>query len=129
ENIEAIYVFPLPSEAAVTDMEIKVGSRIIRSVVKEREEAKSDYENARNTGHRAALLEQQRPNVFTASVANIRPGKKIMVRIRYTQQLNYDDGGFRLSFPMVVAPRYTPPKTLARQVAGTETDAPLITPP
>ena len=59
ENIEAIYIFPLPSEAAVTDMEIKVGSRIIRSVVKEREEAKSDYENARNTGHRAALLEQQ----------------------------------------------------------------------
>ena len=108
ERIEAIYVFPLPSDAAVHDMEIQIGTRTIRSVVKRREEAKEIYEQAKQAGQRTALLEQERPNIFTASVANIDPGDEIRVRIHYQQHLAYDGGGYRLRFPMVVAPRYIP---------------------
>jgi Ca-activated chloride channel homolog len=129
EKIEALYIFPLPSESAVDDMEINIGNRIIRSVVREREQARREYENARNNGYRAALLEQQRPNVFTTTVANIEPSKNITVRIHYIQRLDYDDGGFRLTFPMVTAPRYTPAGTLAKQIRAESIDVPLITPP
>src|SRR5262249_6756268 len=108
ERIEAEYIFPLPSEAAVDGMEITIGKRIIRGLVKEREEAKQIYQEARDNGKRAALLEEERPNIFTASVANISPGKNIRVRIHYIERLNYDDGGFRIVYPMVVAPRYIP---------------------
>jgi Ca-activated chloride channel homolog len=109
--IEAVYVFPLPHDAAVYDMEIKVGNRVIRSVVKERAEAKRTYEAAKSAGKRAALLEQERPNVFTASVANIMPGDRIDVRLRYVEPLKWEDGRVRLVFPMTVGPRYIPGTT------------------
>ena len=108
EPIEAVYVFPLPHDAAVYDMEIRVGNRVIHSVIKEREEAKQTYEKAKSEGKRAALLEQERPNIFTASVANIMPGDKVDVRMRYVQPLSWEDGKVRLVFPMVVGPRYIP---------------------
>jgi Ca-activated chloride channel homolog len=136
EKIEAVYIFPLPAESAVDDMEIKVGGRTIRGVIKEREEARRDYEQALNMGQQAALLEQERPNIFTSSVANIEPGVEIVVRIHYTERLSYDDGGFRLVFPMVVAPRYNPGTPLSVQktdavVPDTRSvpDASKITPP
>src|SRR2546423_11746357 len=100
--IEAVYVFPLPHDAAVYDMEIHVGNRVIRSVIKEREEAKKTYEKAKSEGKRAALLEEERPNIFTASVANIMPGDRIDVRLRYVEPLRWDEGRMRLEFPMVV---------------------------
>lgn len=106
--IEAIYVFPLPHDAAVYDMEIRIGNRVIKSVVREREEAKRVYTQARSEGKRAALLEQERPNIFTASVANIMPGDHIDVRMRYVQPLHWEAGKMRLVFPMVVGPRYIP---------------------
>jgi Ca-activated chloride channel family protein len=74
DKIEAVYVFPLPQNAAVDDMTMQVGARTIRGVIKEREEARKIYEAARQQGHVAALLDQERPNIFTQSVTNIEPG-------------------------------------------------------
>src|SRR5690348_16487211 len=79
--IEAVYVFPLPHDAAVYDMEIRIGNRVIHSKIREREEAKRTYEAAKSSGKRTALLEQERPNIFTASIANIMPGDRIDVRL------------------------------------------------
>ena len=77
EPIEAVYVFPLPHDAAVYDMEIRIGNRVIRSVIREREEAKRTYEAAKSEGKRAALVEEERPNIFTASVANLMPSDHV----------------------------------------------------
>ncbi|MEW6732009.1 MAG: marine proteobacterial sortase target protein [Acidobacteriota bacterium] len=129
ETIEAVYIFPLPSEAAVDDMEIRVGGRTIRGSVKEREEARRTYEQARDAGLRAGLIEQERPNIFTTSVANIPPSGEIVVHIHYTERLNYDNGEFRFSFPMVVAPRYIPGATGRSAAASPVTDATRISPP
>lgn len=108
EPIEAVYIFPLPHDAAVYDMEIQIGSRIIRSTIREREEAKRVYEAAKSEGKRAALVEEERPNIFTTSVANIMPGDHVDVRLRYVEPLRWEDGTMRLVFPMVVGPRYIP---------------------
>jgi len=104
--IEAVYVFPLPHDAAVYDMEIRIGNRIIRSKIREREEARRTYEAAKSAGKRTALVEEERPNIFTASVANIMPGDHIAVHLRYTEPLGWEDNRVRLEFPMVVGPRY-----------------------
>jgi Ca-activated chloride channel family protein len=106
--LEAVYVFPLPDEAAVDDMEIRVGDRIIRGLIKKRQEAKKIYEQAKQEGKTAGLLEQERDNVFTQSLANIKPGEKIDVTIRYTDSLKFEKGNYEFAFPMVVAPRYNP---------------------
>jgi Ca-activated chloride channel homolog len=108
EPIEAVYVFPLPHDAAVYDMEIRIGDRLIKSVIHERDEAKRTYEAAKSEGKRAALVEQERPNIFTASVANLMPGDHIDVRLLYVEPLRWEDGRVRLVFPMVVGPRYIP---------------------
>src|SRR5437899_2758437 len=106
EPIEAVYVFPLPHDAAVYDMEIRIGNRVIRSVIREREEAKRAYEAAKSEGKRAALVEEERPNIFTASVANLMPGDHVDVRLRYVESLRWEESHVRLVFPMVVGPRY-----------------------
>ena len=106
--LEGIYVFPLPENAAVDSLTMRVGERNIVGVIKEREEARETYETAKSEGMRAALLESERPNVFTSSVANIGPGVSVTVAFEYQQKLRYDQGAFRLRFPMVVAPRYHP---------------------
>jgi Ca-activated chloride channel family protein len=106
EPIEAVYVFPLPHDAAVYDMEIRIGNRLIRSVIREREEAKRVYEAAKSEGKRAALVEEERPNIFTMSVANLMPGDHVDVRLRYVEPLRWEDSRVRLVFPMVVGPRY-----------------------
>jgi Ca-activated chloride channel homolog len=106
--IEAVYVFPLPHDAAVYDLEIRIGDRVIRSVIREREEAKRVYEAAKSAGQHTALVEEERPNIFTASVANIMPGDRIDVRLQYVDPLTWNDGKVRLTFPMVIGPRYIP---------------------
>lgn len=125
--LEAVYVFPLPDEAAVDDMEIKVGNRIIRGLIKKREEAKKVFEQAKKEGKTAGLLEQERDNVFTQSLANIKPGEKIDVTIRYTDSLKFEQGNYEFVFPMVVGPRYIPGDAKAGQTAVA--DASKITPP
>lgn len=106
DKIEALYTFPLPRLAAVDDMTMLVGSRTIQAQIKRREEARQIYEQARERGHVASLLEQQRPNVFTQSVANIEPGAKVKVTLRYVDVLKYEEGRYEFSFPMTVGPRY-----------------------
>ncbi len=107
-KIEAVYVFPLPENAAVTDFVMTVGDRRIRGMIREREEARKIYEEAKSQGHVASLLTQERPNVFTQKVANIEPGKKIDVTITYFSPLKYREGEYEFVFPMVVGPRFNP---------------------
>jgi Ca-activated chloride channel family protein len=106
EVIECLYVFPLPELAAVHHMEMRIGPRRIVSVIREREEAKHAYEQARQEGRKAALLDQERPNLFTTSAANINPGETIDVRLEYLQEVAYADGEFSLSFPLTFTPRF-----------------------
>ena len=106
--VEAIYTFPLPQDAAVDDMTIEVGQRTIRGVIKRREEAAAIYEKAIRQGQTAALLNQERPNIFTQSVGNIPPGEAIRVAISFVSRLKYEDGGYEFVFPTVVGPRYIP---------------------
>jgi Ca-activated chloride channel family protein len=105
---EGVYVFPLPEQAAVDHMRMRVGDRSIEGVVQERGEAKRVYEQAKARGRRASLVEQERPNIFTTSVANIPPGAAVSVEIEYQHVLAFDHGQLRLRFPMVVGPRYIP---------------------
>jgi len=104
--IEAVYTFPLPAEAAVDRMRMKVGERVIDGVVRRREEARMIYEAAKNNGQAAALLDQERPNIFTQSVANIMPHATVQIEIGYVETIKYEDGEFEFSFPMTVGPRY-----------------------
>jgi Ca-activated chloride channel homolog len=106
--IEAVYVFPLPENSAVDSMTMKIGERTIRGKIMKRGEAKEVYETAKNNGQTASLLDQERPNIFTQSVANIMPNEKITIEISYVETLKYDDGSYEFVFPMVVAPRYNP---------------------
>ncbi|HEX8501678.1 MAG TPA: VIT domain-containing protein [Pyrinomonadaceae bacterium] len=108
DKIEAVYVFPLPQGAAVDDMTMLVGGRVIRARIMRREEAQAAYRQARARGHVATLLDQERPNIFTQSVANILPGQSVKVTISYVETLRYEAGTYEWSFPMVVAERYTP---------------------
>lgn len=108
EPLEAVYVFPLPDGAAVDDMEIKIGARIVKADIKRREEAQEIYERAKQQGRTAGLLEQERDNIFTQSLANIKPGEQIEVTIRYTDSLKFEGGDYEFVFPMVVGPRYIP---------------------
>ncbi|MBN1426544.1 VWA domain-containing protein [Candidatus Fermentibacteria bacterium] len=109
EKIEAVYVFPLPTTAAVTDFQMIIGDRKIRGVIREREEAQRIYDEAKAMGYRAALLSQERPNVFTQRVANIEPGNDIDVQTTFFMPLAYDDGAYEFVFPTVVGPRFNPP--------------------
>lgn len=109
EKIEAVYVFPLPQNAAINEFLMTIGDRKIRGIIRDREEARKIYDAAKRRGHVASLLTQERPNVFTQKVANIEPGRKIDINIKYFHTLAYDDGWYEYVFPMVVGPRYNPP--------------------
>lgn len=106
EWVNGIYVFPLPENAAVDHMNMIIGERIIEGKIKERKQAKKIYEQAKQQGKKASLIEQQRPNIFTNSVANIGPNEKVSISIQYQQTLSYDQGQFSIRFPMVVGIRY-----------------------
>ena len=108
-KIEAVYMFPLPEKAAVTEFLMVIGDRKIRGILREKEEAREIYEAARSQGYRASLLVQHRPNIFEQKVANIEPGKSIDVDIKYFHALAYNDGWYSFVFPTVVGPRYNPP--------------------
>jgi Ca-activated chloride channel homolog len=108
EWAEGVYVFPLPEDAAVDRMRLRIGERIIEGEIKEKAEARRTYEKARREGRKASLLRQERPNIFTTAVANIAPGEEVVVEIEYQQNLHYDQERFSIRFPLVVAPRYIP---------------------
>ena len=111
---EAIYVFPLPDESAVDRMRMKIGTRVIEGVIKEKQEARKIYAEAKTQGKKASLLSQERPNIFTVALANIAPGEEIGVEIEFQQVVAYRDGIFSLRFPLVVGPRYIPGTPLGR---------------
>jgi len=106
--VEAIYVYPLPEGGAVDTLKMVVGERIIVGDVMERKSAKVVYERARAAGQKATLMEQERPNMFTNSVANIGPGESVLVQIEYQEPVHQSGGVFSLRLPLVVAPRYNP---------------------
>jgi len=106
--VEGVYVFPLSENAAVDTLKIVAGERIIVGEVKEKQEAKIIYEKAKEAGQTAALLEQERPNIFTNSVANIGPHETVVVQIEYQEAIHQSNGTYDLRLPLVVAPRYNP---------------------
>ncbi|MBS1875971.1 MAG: VWA domain-containing protein [Acidobacteria bacterium] len=108
EKIEAIYKFPLPPNSAVDSMTMEIGDRTVIGKIKKREEARRIYDDARRRGQLASLLDQERPNLFTQSVANIAPGATVKIQISYVETLKYEDANYEFSFPMVVGPRYIP---------------------
>jgi Ca-activated chloride channel family protein len=105
--LEAIYVFPASTRAAVYGMKMTIGSRTIEAKIKKRDEARQEYEQARNQGKSASLLEQQRPNVFQMNVANIMPGDEIKVELKYTELIIPEDKVYEFVYPTVVGPRYS----------------------
>ena len=134
---EGVYVFPLPDKAAVDHLTMHVGERVIEGRIKERAEARRTYETAKAEGRKTTLVEQERPNMFTTSVANIGPNEEIVVALEYEETLRYDDGAFRLRFPLAITPRYIPGAAIAAPSEGTGgspptsqvPDADRITPP
>jgi len=124
EKIEAVYMFPLPNDAAVGDMTIQIGDRFIRSKIMERVKAQETYEQARAEGKTAALLEQQRPNIFTQAVANIPANAEIKVIISYTETLKYADGTYEFVFPMTIGERYIPVSKSDDALSSSETGVP-----
>ena len=116
--LNATYVFPLPDEAAVDSMVIQFAERTIQGRIEKREEAQAMYEQAKQRGQTAGLLEQERANIFTQSLANIPAGEQIKVVICYSDQLVYKQGTYEFIFPMVVGPRYIPGNPIAGQSQG-----------
>ena len=106
--LEGIYVFPLPEQSAVDALHMQIGSRVIEGEIKGRSEAQQLYQAAKDNGQKASLVEQERPNIFTNSVANIGPHESIVIRIEYQETVKQDGGVYSLRFPLVVAPRYNP---------------------
>ncbi len=124
EWIEGIYVYPLPDGARVDFLELIVGNRRITGEIRERMQARRDYQHARAQGRRAGLLESERPNLFTTTVANIAPGERVSIRIAYQQNVRFDTGLFSVRLPLVVGPRYI----AAQHMAEEPQDAARITP-
>ena len=136
EWTEGVYVFPLPDKAAVDRMRLHVGDRFIEGEIREKEQAKKEYEQARREGRKTSLVQQQRANLFTTQVANVAPGELVVVEIEYLEDLRYDNGRFQLRFPMTLTPRYIagsplPDRTGNGWAPDTDRvpDASTITPP
>jgi Ca-activated chloride channel homolog len=135
EAVEAVYVFPLPEGAAVDGLSLRVGEREIKGEVREREAAERVFEQAANEGKKASLVSQERPNLFTTSVANIGPGETVRVSIRYQEDVRYDHGTFSVTVPSTVTPRYSPGTAIEGDVPALAmnqprvADAARITPP
>lgn len=135
-KIEAVYTFPLSENSAVDEMTMKIGDRTISGTIKKREEARAIYDQARNDGYVASLLDQERTNIFTQSVANIEPGKEIEITIKYIETLPYESGKYTFAFPTVVGPRFVPGQAVTGGPQGSGfnhntnqvPDASLITP-
>ena len=107
--INATYVFPASTRAAVYGMRMRIGDEVIVAKIKEREQAKQEFERAKKEGKSASLLEQTRPNVFTMGLANLMPGEEVEIELRYTELLIPTDGQYQVVYPTVVGPRYASP--------------------
>src|SRR5262245_51244467 len=113
EALEAVYIFPISGGSAVSNFQMKIGSRTLRGVIEERAEARRQYQKALEEGKRAGLLEQERDDVFTIQVGNLPPNEEVTVEITYSERLPFfENGNTELRLPLVVAPRYIPGNTL-----------------
>jgi len=134
---EGIYVFPLPETAAVDSLVMRIGDRVIEGKIKQRKLARIEYEEASAAGQQATLVNQERPNIFTASVANIAPSASISIEIEYQHKVDVYDSKYSLRLPLVVGPRYVPLKPVLALInnepgvflAPAIEDADRITPP
>jgi Ca-activated chloride channel family protein len=137
EPLEATYIFPLPDRAAVRGFRMQVAGRTVEGVLQEREQARLGFDRAISAGQRAAIAEEERPNVFTLRVGNLMPGEQATVHLELAGPLPYSAGEVTFRFPLVVAPRYIPGIPLSGASVGTGTsvdtdavpDASRITPP
>lgn len=137
EPLEATYIFPLPDRAAVTSLRMEADDRVVDGVLREREQARADYDQAISEGKRASIAEEERPGVFTMRVGNIVPGEQVSMRLTLAGRLSFEDGAVTVRFPLVVAPRYIPGTPLPGTQVGSGTqpdtdqvpDASRITPP
>ncbi len=135
--LEATYIFPLPDRGAVTALRMEAAGRVVDGVLTERAKARADYDAAIAAGQRAAIAEEDRPDVFTMRVGNIVPGERVVISLAITQPLPYEDGELTFRFPLVAAPRYIPGGALDGPSAGSGTapdtdavpDASRISPP
>ncbi|WNG23546.1 VWA domain-containing protein [Cystobacter fuscus] len=134
--IEAVYVFPLPSDATLTAFSLECAGRRVQAVLQEREKAFHTYDDAVAAGHGAALLDQERPNVFTAQVGNLLPGEETRVEVEFLQVLQVEEGSLCWVLPTLVAPRYIPGAPTGDRTShgvaeptGRVPDADRITPP
>jgi Ca-activated chloride channel family protein len=137
QPIEATYIFPLPDRSAVNRFRLRVGERVIEGVIDERGQARQNYEEAIRAGHRAAIAEEERPDVFTVRVGNLMPGQRAEVQIDLVGALAVERNEATFRFPLVVAPRYIPGQPLTGESVGAGVasdtdavpDASRITPP
>jgi Ca-activated chloride channel family protein len=125
---EAVYVFPLPDTAAVDHLDMRIGARRIVGAIRERGAARKAYDEARQSGRKAALVDQERPNLFTTRAAAIGPGEEVAVSIEYQQTLRLADGAFSLAFPLAITPRYVPgtPLAMPLDAGGTSPDTDVV---
>ena len=114
--IEGVYIFPMPESSAVDTLKMVIGGRVIVGEIKERQKAKEIYEQAKAEGKKASLLEQNRPNMFTNSVANIGPRDTVVIQIEYQEAVKQSAGQFSLRVPLVVAPRFNPRPAVVQTV-------------
>ena len=134
--VEGAVRFSLPDKAAVDRMRLHIGERFIEGEIQEKEHAKKTYEQAKASGKKASLVEQQRANLFTTSVANVAPGELVVVEIEYLEDIRYEKGQFSIRFPMTLTPRYISGTALPDRVGSgwapdtdRVPDASRITPP
>ena len=106
--MDGVYVFPLSEKSAVDRLEMHIGERLIVGEIREREAARKVFEQAQQAGKQASLVEQERPNLFTTSVANVPPGETVTVEIGYLESLDYDHDQWSLRIPLTLTPRYVP---------------------
>lgn len=121
-NLEAVHIFPLPEDGAVVEMELRAGDVTVRAECRERAEAVKVFEAAREAGHRAGLLTQERADVHTLRVTNLPPRTEVTVRIVVVEKLECVDGQFRWRFPTVIAPRYLPGQPIGHAGLGVVPD-------
>jgi len=135
---EGVYLYPLPDTAAVDHLRMHIGERVIEGRIAERNDARREYEHAKQEGRKTTLVEQERANLFTTNLANIAPGEEVIVAIEYQQTLTFEAGSFSLRFPLALTPRFVPAARFESMAASLGTkamapgqvhDADRITPP
>ena len=124
--LEARYVFPASTRAAVSGLRLRVGTRVVDAEIREKQRARAEFAQAKRAGKSAALLEQHRANVFQMAIANVMPGDEIAVELRYSELIVPTDGVYRFVYPTVVGPRYVSAPESESTATPRDDAAPLV---